>query len=106
MHILPSALWAVLIPVQLNPIMRKCYRRAHRLSGYAFFLTGLVMMIGFAIIDLKGLDFTQHDFADMRNDDIDANLSRIGLGWFDHALVARCLSVWFVPTAALALFKA
>jgi len=104
-HILPSALWAALIPLQLNPYMRKTYRRAHRMSGYVFFCTAASMMIGFVILDIRRLDFERFDFKDMRSDDLDAHLSRIGLGWVDHILLGRCLMLWFVTTAVVALWK-
>jgi len=62
-------------------------------------------MVGFVVLDMRHLDFERHDFKDMRGDDVDASLSRIGLGWVDHGLVGRCLAFWFVTTAAVALRK-
>lgn len=60
MHILPGALWAGAIPLQLHPTLRKTRPRLHRVSGYVFILTSLVMGAGVFLIIKRDLLFENY----------------------------------------------
>lgn len=45
-HILPSAVWSMLIPLQLHPSMRQQYKSLHRASGMVFFCCAALMSFG------------------------------------------------------------
>lgn len=56
-HIFPSALWAAIIPFQLHPGFRQRNRQLHRIMGYTFVATAIIMMMGVVIIIQRGLLF-------------------------------------------------
>ena len=61
-HILPSAIWSASIPFQLNPGLRQKYRALHRITGYAFFGTSLLLIIGIGLIDRRKLYWHLSDY--------------------------------------------
>ena len=61
-HVLPSALWSALAPLQLNPNLRRRRPRLHRLSGRVFVSTALLMSGGYALIHHRALHFHSNDF--------------------------------------------
>ena len=61
-HVLPSALWSALAPLQLNPNLRRQRPRLHRLSGRVFVSTALLMSGGYALIHCRDLHFHANDF--------------------------------------------
>ena len=56
-HILPGALWAGMIPLQLHQTFRKQRPRLHRMSGYVFMACTLLMTVGIFIILKRKLLF-------------------------------------------------
>jgi hypothetical protein len=64
-HILPGAIWAALIPFQLNTQFRKQYRTLHQYVGCMFVSVSLVLGTGVFIILRKGLLYENffHDLA-------------------------------------------
>jgi hypothetical protein len=67
-HILPSAIWAALIPLQLHPGIRRRYPTVHRWSGRVFLVTALLMAFGVWLILHRRLGF-EHFFDDISGDD-------------------------------------
>jgi len=63
-HILPSALWSLLIPFQLNPSFRKNNPKLHRRLGYVFLGSALLVFAGIGIILQRGLLF-ENQFPDL-----------------------------------------
>lgn len=63
-HILPGAIWAVLVPFQLNTPFRKKYPFLHRYLGYTFTSVALLVGIGVFIILHRGL-FYENFFDDL-----------------------------------------
>lgn len=102
-HILPSAMWAAMIPIQLNPKVRSQYRRAHRWAGYGFFGSSLLVLIGFFAITHRKLDYIHSDFPTIPHHE---HLSDLGLDWVPYEALAVCMAVWFGATATMALLKA
>jgi hypothetical protein len=56
-HVLPAAIWAILIPFQLHRRFRKDHPNLHRWMGYIFFSSGFLLAIGVGIILRKDLYF-------------------------------------------------
>lgn len=93
-HILPSAVWSLIIPIQLHPGIRSKYRTLHRWSGYVFVFTSLLMAYGVWVILDRKLGFEQHSFA---------NLPSNGL---DSSLLLLTLTLYFVGTLLWAVRSA
>jgi hypothetical protein len=66
-HILPGAFWCGLIPFQLHPRSRSKWPKLHRLFGYVFLASALVMTMGVFIILQRKLLF--EDFFNASADD-------------------------------------
>ena len=58
LHALPGAVWCALIPMQL----RGFDGDAHRARGRVALAAAAVMMVGFALIDVSGLEADSYDF--------------------------------------------
>lgn len=56
-HIAPGAIWAGAIPFQLHPNVRRQYRWAHKMTGYAFVVSALLMAFGICVIFARDLTF-------------------------------------------------
>jgi len=104
-HILPSALWAGMIPIQLHPAMRSSFPRVHRVSGYVFLATALIMMVGYVIIDYRGLYYFMTDFPAIPEPE---HMSRFPntLGKLPHRGSFRLVALWFVITLLYSVFNA
>jgi hypothetical protein len=89
-HTLPGAIWAGLIPFQLNPVFRKTRPRVHRICGYAFIASSLLMTLGIAIILKRGLLFERF-FDDLPPREQPTELWLVGL------------AIYFAGTAMYAL---
>lgn len=92
-HTLPGALWMSLIPFQLHPGIRKSHRTLHRITGYIFFLSTILITIGIFIIIQRDLVFEHY------LDDKDANtkyITRLGI----------LQILWFSWSAGSALLQA
>jgi hypothetical protein len=63
-HILPAALWAGVVPFQLNPTFRRNNPKIHRRLGYMFLICGMLMSVGVLIILKRGLSF-EHFYSDL-----------------------------------------
>lgn len=63
-HILPGALWAGSIPLQLNSEFRRKHPVLHRRLGYAFALSVMSMAVGIALILHRGLGY-ENDYPDL-----------------------------------------
>lgn len=92
-HILPGALWAALVPIQLHPGIRKSNRTLHRISGYIFFLTSFLIVVGIFLIINRGLTFENY---------LDDNTVKKRMITPSMILVA----CWFSLTAIIALLQA
>lgn len=89
-HVLPSALWSALAPLQLHPRMRRLAPRMHRLSGRVLVATALIMSGGYALIHVRNLHFHANDFPSLEQGEA-LSLVAPGLwGWLGGAwVVAR-----------------
>jgi Predicted membrane protein (DUF2306) len=65
LHILPGALWALLIPIQLHSQVRKRYRVTHRILGYVFGVISTLIGVSVAIIYWQELSF-EHYYPDLK----------------------------------------
>jgi len=92
-HILPAALWSLAIPFQFHNQFRARYPKLHRLSGYTFMISSILMIIGIAIIISRGLLF-ENFFRDIANPHSSSEPKIWGL------------SLWFFITVAVAFQKA
>jgi hypothetical protein len=103
-HILPSAVWSLAIPIQLNPAMRSHYKGLHRATGLAFFGCAGLMALGLTLIDGRNLFYFVVDFPS-----IPTHESMSAFGFMEHSSVDsfktkyRCLGAWFTLTFVLAL---
>eukprot|EP00979_Chaetoceros_neogracilis_P002970 scaffold499_cov218-Chaetoceros_neogracile.AAC.2 len=59
-HIFPAAVWAMAVPLQFHPLIRKKYRTFHKCLGRVFVYTSFLLMIGFMIILHKGLSYENY----------------------------------------------
>lgn len=86
-HVLTSSAWSLLAAAQLDPTLRRRRPALHRRLGYAFFLSGLVVMVGYLSMERSGkVDYGPHN------------------AWARPLL--RTSAAWFVLTAGLALRSA
>mmetsp|Transcript_32906 Transcript_32906/g.72189 ORF Transcript_32906/g.72189 Transcript_32906/m.72189 type:complete len:277 (+) Transcript_32906:510-1340(+) len=97
-HILPGAIWAGAIPFQLHPTMRQTYRKVHRVSGYAFLTSSILMAIGILVILARDLTF-HNDYPSHIPPADDAELLQMKTS-------ITVLTGWFVYTALAAVVKA
>lgn len=97
-HILPGAVWAGVIPFQLHPTMRRKYREAHRITGYAFLSASILMAIGIVVILARDLTF-HNDYPSHIPPADDAELLQTKVSMI-------LLTGWFVYTAMVAVVKA
>lgn len=104
-HILPSAVWAACIPIQLNPHLRKSYKRLHRASGYVFAVTALTMMIGYAAIVHRGLEYFHNDFPAIAPSE---SMTRFpsAFGWVSPSVLFNGVALWFTFTIVYAVVLA
>lgn len=93
-HILPGAVWSLLIPIQLHPGTRKSYRTFHRMSGYVFVSTALIMAYGVWLILDRNLGFEEHGFSDLPS------------SGFPTAPLLLTITVYFVATLLFAVYAA
>jgi hypothetical protein len=63
-HLLPSAAWSALIPLQLHTSVRRQHPRLHRHLGYLFFSSSILVAVGLCIILQRGLLF-EWSFTDL-----------------------------------------
>jgi hypothetical protein len=94
-HILPGAVWAALIPLQLHPGIRHRFPTWHRWSGRVFLVTALVMAYGVWLILQRRLGF-KHFFDDIGDDD-PSSFTEPGL---------LALTFYFVATVCGAVYYA
>jgi len=59
-HIFPAAVWAMAVPLQFHPLIRKKYRTFHKFLGRVFVYTSFLLMIGFVIILHRGLSYENY----------------------------------------------
>ena len=102
-HILPAAFWALLVPIQIHPDVRRRYRRAHRWLGRLFVALSLAVFAGLLIIDARGLVFILSDFPTIEPH---AHMSKIGLQWLDHMALFRGIGLYFLLSILLAVQRA
>lgn len=55
LHILPGAIWAGLIPIQLNINLRKASAARHRLFGMLLVTSSVCIIAGYVLMDLRGM---------------------------------------------------
>jgi len=104
-HVLPSAVWSLAVPLQLYPGLRKSYPRLHRVSGYMFTVSALVMMVGLAVIDYRGLYYFKTDFPTIPEHEYMTRWPGI-LGKIPHREIFLGLGVWFTVTLLYSICKA
>ena len=92
-HILPGAIWAAIIPFQLNTKFRKNHRTLHRYTGYGFVGSALLLGTGVFIILHKGLLY-ENSFPDLPAKP------------FSAALPLILLTIYFLGTIVCALYYA
>lgn len=97
-HILPGAIWAGAIPFQLHPTARRKYRKFHRITGYAFLTTSILMAVGIVAILARDLTF-HNDYPSHIPPVNDAELLQTNASMI-------LLTGWFVCTATVAVVKA
>ena len=103
LHVLPAAIWSAAIPFQLHPGFRKRHRYHHRVSGYAFCVSSVMMMVGLALIDYRGLEYFHMDFPSIPTHQ---NMSLIGLDrplGLSHSGFFRICGVWFSVSLLVAI---
>jgi len=106
LHILPGAVWAAAIPLQLHPTLRRTFPVTHRFSGYAFFVSALMMTAGLALIDIRGLIWYEADFPGLP---ARQNVTMLGLDLpfgANHMDVFRVVGLWFCITLIIAVVSA
>ncbi len=92
-HIFPSAIWAAMIPFQLNTKFRKNYSTLHRCIGYGFVGSALSLGTGVFVILYKGLLY-ENSFADLPPKS------------FSVAPLLILLTIYFLGTILSALYYA
>jgi Predicted membrane protein (DUF2306) len=93
LHILPGALWALLIPIQLHSRVRKRYRTAHTILGYVFGVISLLIGVSVVIIYWQELSF-EHFYPDLEP-----------FPW-SSAPGILLLALYFVGTMACSIYQA
>ena len=73
-HIIPGAIWSLIIPFQFHIKFRKNYRVLHRYMGYTFIVISQLMTIGVFIIINRGLLY-ENFFPDLPPRDNDGPVS-------------------------------
>lgn len=105
-HILPGAVWAVLVPIQLlNPtILRgRRYRTVHRYAGYIFLSSVLLMSLGVVAIVYKDLTFEDY-FAEQWDEDQHAGAPVVSASSVASTKASLLLgSIYFAGTALVAV---
>lgn len=106
-HALPGAIWALLAPLQLNPVSRKEYGGfMHKTAGRLMLAAAATLMVGFSMIDANGLYADAVDFHGHGGGLAEAadtfNASLLGgvLPPFNLGGV-RVIALWFVSTGCL-----
>ena len=92
-HIFPSAIWAAMIPFQLNTKFRKNHSALHRFIGYGFVGSALLLGAGVFIILYKGLLY-ENSFADLPPKP------------FSVAPLLILLTIYFLGTILVAIYYA
>ena len=92
-HTLPGVVWAGAIPFQLHPTLRKQHKTLHRMVGYVFVVTCVIMTAGVLIILKRGLLY-EESFPDLEP-------PRLSVA--PGILFQSC---WFLCTMAMATLKA
>jgi len=59
-HIFPAAIWAMAVPLQFHPLIRKKYRTFHKYLGRIFVYNSFLLMIGFVVILYRGLSYEKY----------------------------------------------
>lgn len=59
LHTLPSAVWALLAPLQLHLGLRRRFPRAHRVAGRSLLGLSCCLLVGYCLIDARGLAFSR-----------------------------------------------
>lgn len=114
-HILPAAIWSVLIPFQFHAKFRRKYRQLHVMFGYIFLLSCVLMSAGVVLILKRNLLF--ENFVDRGDGDGDGGneittkqqekLDRGRRAGVSSTVIFLCfLSLWFIYTAAVAFYCA
>uniref|UniRef100_A0A7S0AU35 Uncharacterized protein n=1 Tax=Minutocellus polymorphus TaxID=265543 RepID=A0A7S0AU35_9STRA len=96
-HIAPGAIWAAAIPLQLHPKLRRQYRLAHKMIGYAFIVSALLMAFGICVIFARDLTF---------HNDYDGIPPPDDMELLQMKVSTTFLTTWFVLTALLAVYNA
>lgn len=94
-HLIPGAIWAALVPLQLHPTWRNQHRTLHRRLGYLFLACTLSMTAGIFIIFQRKLTYEQY-FPDLEPH------------WFHQVQTPfqGTVALWFVYTALQAVLLA
>ena len=98
LHALPGAVWCALIPMQL----RGFDGDAHRARGRVALAAAAVMMVGFALIDVSGLEADSYDFGGNGGGIASAADSLGVLPMPFNRGGTRTVAGWFVATGVLA----
>jgi len=96
-HIAPGTVWAGAIPFQLHPSIRRKYRWAHKMTGYAFLGSALLMAVGICVIFARDLTF-HNDYEGIHPPE---NIELLQM-----KISTTFLTAWFVLTALLAVYNA
>ena len=114
LHQIPCGLWVIILPFQLLPCMRKNYPTIHKILGYIFTISSMVLMIGVSLIHVYKLGYVQNDYPELipklLSEDGVAIANQYGLfGNIARALIPYdraimlIISVWFSSTIFLAI---
>lgn len=97
-HILPGCLWVGSIPIQLHSSIRKMHRTFHKIVGYVFIVTSMMIAFGIFLIFQRNLTF-HNDYPTTLPpvDTIDVIMMKIS---------STILTMWFIITAITAVCKA
>lgn len=61
LHHIPAGVWSMLIPLQLYTPLRRKFPRVHRVMGYVFALSSLLVTAGVCVIMHRRLDFISYN---------------------------------------------
>ncbi len=113
-HQFPCGLWVTILPFQLLPSMRKKFPTIHKMLGYMFATSSMILMIGVILIHNYKLGYVQNDYPKL----IPLLLSQEGISMANEygifGIIARILlpydriimvaiSVWFISTIFFAI---